>query len=257
MSDHTARRRELPEVTQATLFSHPTGDNPVDAVDNSEPPSALGNADDPAQPAERAIAKPPNEIPGSTTASNTDGDGGTNGNDSDEPATGRDMARAALAAAREKADARSRAPSARARGKPASESGSRQHPRRRRWAGPGADERDPQPIGRLVSRISAERGWHERLAHGRVFGSWARLVGAEVAEHAEPVSLREGELTVRASSTAWATQLRLLQRQLLGKIAAGVGHGVVTRMRINGPAAPSWRKGVRHIPGRGPRDTYG
>jgi predicted nucleic acid-binding Zn ribbon protein len=108
-----------------------------------------------------------------------------------------------------------------------------------------------------VSRLSTQLGWTSRLANGRVFGQWATLVGAEVAEHAQPVSLNNGELTVRASSTAWATQLRLLQRQLLARIAAGVGHGVVTTMRIQGPTAPSWRKGPRHIPGRGPRDTYG
>ena len=82
-------------------------------------------------------------------------------------------------------------------------------------------------------------------------------VGAEVAEHARPVELRDGELTVAASSTAWATQLRLLQRQLLGKIAAGLGPNVVRRLKVQGPTAPSWRKGPRHAPGRGPRDTYG
>lgn len=78
-----------------------------------------------------------------------------------------------------------------------------------------------------------------------------------MAEHAKPISLREGELTVQAESTAWATQLRLLQRQLLAKIAAGVGDGVVKRIKVAGPATPSWRYGLRHVPGRGPRDTYG
>ncbi|MFD5089019.1 DciA family protein [Amycolatopsis thailandensis] len=132
-----------------------------------------------------------------------------------------------------------------------------QSSRRRRWSGPGADIRDPQPLGRLASRIAVDRGWNTRLANGQVFGHWARLVGDEVAEHAQPVALKDGELTVRASSTAWATQLRLLQSQLLAKIAKGVGHGVVKKMRIQGPTAPSWRKGPRHVPGRGPRDTYG
>ncbi|HKS48784.1 MAG TPA: DciA family protein [Amycolatopsis sp.] len=164
------------------------------------------------------------------------------------------MARAALAAVRAKAEARGAEPGVRKPGK-AGEFG--QNPRRRRWSGPGSDPRDPQPLGRLMSRMANERGWADRLNGGRVFGQWARLVGEEVAEHAQPVALKDGELTVQASSTAWATQLRLLQGQLLTKIAAGVGHGVVRRMRIHGPAAPSWRKGTRHIPGRGPRDTYG
>lgn len=102
-----------------------------------------------------------------------------------------------------------------------------------------------------------DRNWSGRLAGGQVFGRWAGLVGADVAEHTRPVRFADGELTVQADSTAWATQLRLLQRQLLAKIAAEVGHGVVLRLRVQGPAAPSWRHGPRHVPGRGPRDTYG
>jgi len=82
-------------------------------------------------------------------------------------------------------------------------------------------------------------------------------VGEQIAEHAQPVALREGILHITAESTAWATQLRLVQSQVLAKIAAEVGDGVVTALRISGPEAPSWRKGPRHISGRGPRDTYG
>jgi predicted nucleic acid-binding Zn ribbon protein len=78
-----------------------------------------------------------------------------------------------------------------------------------------------------------------------------------VAVHARPVELKDAELTVQADSTAWATQLRLLQRQLLAKIAAAVGNDVVKRLKVLGPTAPSWRFGTRHVRGRGPRDTYG
>jgi predicted nucleic acid-binding Zn ribbon protein len=177
----------------------------------------------------------------------------------EEPATGRtpgrDLAHAALEAAKAKAKERGAPPNLR-RGR-INGGGSGQNPRRRRWSGSGADARDPQPLGRLVSRLVSDSGWQDTMTNARVFGQWARLVGEDVAEHAQPVALKDGELTVRASSTAWATQLRLLQGKLLAKIAAGVGHGVVKRMRIQGPTAPSWRKGPRHVPGRGPRDTYG
>ncbi|WP_084145093.1 DciA family protein [Amycolatopsis jejuensis] len=168
--------------------------------------------------------------------------------------SGRDLAHAALEAAKAKARERGAPPNLR-RGRITGGGG--QNPRRRRWSGPGADARDPQPLGRLVSRLISDSGWQDTMTNARVFGQWARLVGEDVAEHAQPVTLKDGELTVRATSTAWATQLRLLQGKLLAKIAAGVGHGVVKRMRIQGPTAPSWRKGPRHVPGRGPRDTYG
>lgn len=169
--------------------------------------------------------------------------------------SGRDLAHAALEAAKAKAKERGGPPGLR-RARVTGGTGT-QNARRRRWSGPGADIRDPQPLGRIASRLFVDRGWNEQLASARVFGQWAALVGENVAEHARPVALKDGELTVQASSTAWAMQLRTLQRQLLAKIAAGVGNGVVLRMRIQGPTAPSWRKGPRHVSGRGPRDTYG
>jgi predicted nucleic acid-binding Zn ribbon protein len=165
---------------------------------------------------------------------------------------GSDLARAALRAAQEAAKT-SRAAGGTPRRR-VTVAGSR---RRRRWSGAGPDDRDPQPLGRLAARLATDRGWAERLAGGHVFGRWATLVGEDVAEHATPVALEAGVLTVQAASTAWATQLRLLQHQLLAKIAAGVGNGVVKRIKVQGPTAPSWRYGPRHVSGRGPRDTYG
>ncbi|WP_243841719.1 DUF721 family protein [Mycobacterium sp. DL592] len=128
---------------------------------------------------------------------------------------------------------------------------------RRRWSGPGPDRRDPQPLGAATRDLAKSRGWSPRVAEGTVFAQWATVVGEQIAEHAQPTALREGVLSVSAESTAWATQLRMVQAQLLAKIAAAVGDGVVTSLKITGPTAPSWRKGRLHISGRGPRDTYG
>lgn len=128
---------------------------------------------------------------------------------------------------------------------------------RKRWSGPGPDARDPQPLGRLAGDLAKTRGWSGRVAEGSVFGRWQEVVGEDIAAHAAPTALRDGVLHISAESTAWATQLRMVQGQLLAKIAAAVGDGVVTSLRITGPSAPSWRKGPRHISGRGPRDTYG
>jgi len=87
--------------------------------------------------------------------------------------------------------------------------------------------------------------------------AFSKVWDASIAAHATPTSLNDGMLTVSAESTAWATQLRMVQAQLLAKIATAVGDGVVTSLKIVGPLAPSWRKGRYHIAGRGPRDTYG
>ncbi len=137
----------------------------------------------------------------------------------------------------------------------------RDEPKRRRgrrgYTGPGPDPRDPQLFGALLAKLIKDRGWRQPAAEGAVFGAWERVVGAEIAAKSRPTKLEDRELTVEAVSTAWATQLRMLSRKLLTQIAAEVGPNVVTRIRVHGPAAPSWRHGPRRVRGRGPGDTYG
>lgn len=160
-----------------------------------------------------------------------------------------DAARAALARARRGARDRGLRP-----GSPAG---------RRRRAGRVAprrseDGRDPAALGDQVDRLLRDRDWRVDVAAGSVMGRWAEIVGPGVAEHAEPVSFEDGVLTVRAESTAWATQLRWLESTVLAGLEGAVGAGVVTRLRVVGPAAPSWKRGPRTArDGRGPRDTYG
>lgn len=122
----------------------------------------------------------------------------------------------------------------------------------------GSRGRDPMTIGDQVDRIMGDRGWQVDVAAGSVMGRWPEIVGPQVAEHCEPVSFEAGVLSVRADSTAWATQIRLLSSSLLGRIGDAVGPDVVHELRVHGPSAPSWSRGLRRTSdGRGPRDTYG
>jgi predicted nucleic acid-binding Zn ribbon protein len=129
--------------------------------------------------------------------------------------------------------------------------------RLRGYSGPGPDPRDPQPFGALLAKLVKARGWQQPAAEARIFGTWDTLVGADLASHCRPVKLENGELTLEAESTAWATQLRLLTGRLLTRITTEVGREVVTRIYVHGPVAPSWVKGPKRVRGRGPRDTYG
>lgn len=159
-----------------------------------------------------------------------------------------DRARAAAAVRRAQSAETARADASRAA---AGRRGSRRVP------GPPRDPGEPVRFGEAVAGLLADRGWETDLAVGAVLGRWDALVGAELAAHCSPVSLIDGELVLQAESTAWATQVRLLQRSLLDILAAELGHGLVRAVTVHGPVAPSWGHGPRRVKGRGPRDTYG
>jgi predicted nucleic acid-binding Zn ribbon protein len=101
-------------------------------------------------------------------------------------------------------------------------------------------------------------GWALAAATGSVFGRWAQIVGPDLAAHTTPESLSDGELTVTADSTAWATQVRLLAAQLVRRLNSELGDGAVLRVRVRGPATVTRKPGEWRVRGsRGPRDTYG
>lgn len=170
----------------------------------------------------------------------------------DEPneGDGPSAARAALNRARAAAQARGTATRGRQPGRRALDAARR--------SGAFPDARDPQPVGRLVDGLVAERGWQAALSVGAVLGRWSEIVGPDVAAHCSPEAFTDGVLTLRADSTAWATQVRLLSAALLRRLAEETGEGTVTKVVVRGPSAPSWKRGPRRAPGSvGPRDTYG
>ncbi len=117
--------------------------------------------------------------------------------------------------------------------------------------------RDPRGIGEVMDALTTKLGWESPLARSELLASWESIVGEETAEHSQPVGIEEGVLSVRCDSTAWATQLRLMRVQILNLITARYPDAGIDSLRFEGPGAPSWKRGPRSIPGRGPRDTYG
>lgn len=84
-------------------------------------------------------------------------------------------------------------------------------------------------------------------ATGRVWSAWDEIVGPAVAAHAEPTSLRDGVLRVRADSPAWATEIGYLADEIRSRANAVTGRPLVSEVRVwTGP-----RPGGAGAPGGG------
>lgn len=168
-----------------------------------------------------------------------------------------DAARAVLS--RMRAAARSATPARQAQ-VPTGTRPSRRRPRPAAggYSGPAPDGRDPLTIGSAWAALVDDQGWRAGLDVASLHGLWPQIVGSANAEHApvESFELESRQLIVRATSTAWAEQLRLMLPAVRKAVDAHVGPGVVRDIRILGPAPPPTRGRLR-VRGRGPRDTYG
>lgn len=127
----------------------------------------------------------------------------------------------------------------------------------------GPDGRRPRrqlnlpSAGAVLNKEITSRGWEKNLASGWVTGHWEQLVGEKIAQHTKVEMVKDSALFITCDSTAWATNLRYMQREILRSIREKAGPDVITELKIFGPQAPNWRKGKLHVKGRGPRDTYG
>jgi len=125
------------------------------------------------------------------------------------------------------------------------------------YSGKGPGARDPQLLSDVLGRLLRDKGWTSDVSVGGVIGRWREVVGDQVADHCQPETFEDKVLVVRADSTAWATQVRLLVPTLLRRLAEEVGEGVVEQVTVLGPAGPGFRRGRRTVRGPGPRDTFG
>jgi predicted nucleic acid-binding Zn ribbon protein len=117
--------------------------------------------------------------------------------------------------------------------------------------------RDPLHMSDAFRELTGNLGWNSSLAEAKMFVEWPLLVGEEVADHARPIGVEDGKLVIQASSSAWATQLRLMRHELLVVLADKLPEVPIDSITVLAPGAPSWKNGPRSVPGRGPRDTYG
>lgn len=117
--------------------------------------------------------------------------------------------------------------------------------------------RDPRGLGAVMDSLTSELGWKPLLAQSALLENWEEIVGEETAAHSKPEAIQEGVLVVRCESSAWAASLRMMANRLVGEVSLRFPDAGIQSIRFMGPDAPSWKRGSRSIPGRGPRDTYG
>lgn len=117
--------------------------------------------------------------------------------------------------------------------------------------------RDPRVFGDVLSSLTLALGWDSHLAESHLSSAWLDIVGPDVATHAQPRELNEGTLTVVCDTTAWATQLRLMESTIITNVLNRVPEIDLHRIIFLGPNAPTFKRGMRSVPGRGPRDTFG
>jgi predicted nucleic acid-binding Zn ribbon protein len=90
--------------------------------------------------------------------------------------------------------------------------------------------RAPRALSIALGRVAA--GLEPATTLARVQGCWVEAVGDVVSTEAQPVSERDGVVTVACRSSVWAQELEMLGPELLGKLNTALGDQSVAQLRF-------------------------
>jgi len=92
--------------------------------------------------------------------------------------------------------------------------------------------------GEVLDRWLRNRGRDKDVREYTIRHRWSELVGPQLAERTQPVSLREGLLTLVVASAAWLNELSFMRSSILQRVNELVGGSVVAIRLVAGRVTP-------------------
>lgn len=90
---------------------------------------------------------------------------------------------------------------------------------------------DPVRIAGTLGALARGWGMESPIESARIFSSWDRIVGPEVAARCRPTSLKGGVLKVRTESAVWASEFRYLSADVIRRINSDLGAQIVREVK--------------------------
>jgi predicted nucleic acid-binding Zn ribbon protein len=97
----------------------------------------------------------------------------------------------------------------------------------------------PEPVGEILSRLFAARGWGRRQGRLHLENAWAEAVGTEHAPHTRVAGLRRGVLEVEVANAVLFQELaHFHKRRLLEELRRRLPGTPLTDLRFR---AGTWK----------------
>ena len=90
----------------------------------------------------------------------------------------------------------------------------------------------PRPVSDSLGAVARNLGGAGGPGLVDLLNRWPEVVGAQLAAHCRPVSLRANVLTIAADEPAWGAQLGWLEAELRSRLDEALGTGAVTRIAV-------------------------
>ncbi|QWA26838.1 DUF721 domain-containing protein [Streptomyces osmaniensis] len=112
------------------------------------------------------------------------------------------------------------------------------------------EQGDPQGLGTVLQKLTDQQGWNDSIGGGNLLDQWPQICPTELATTVQPAAYdpERGLLSLRPCSPAYATQLRLFQHTLVQHLNRALGRRAVRSIRILAPTAAAPAPATEAIP---------
>lgn len=93
----------------------------------------------------------------------------------------------------------------------------------------------PKRLGSSLAKVVAARAPQTLLAEVQM--AWPEVAGPQISANAEPVSERDGAVTIACATGPWSQELEMIGDTLLERLSGALGEGRIERLRFTADLA--------------------
>jgi predicted nucleic acid-binding Zn ribbon protein len=90
----------------------------------------------------------------------------------------------------------------------------------------------PKQVRETLQKYLDKAGISEKIEAASVVPDWPRLVGEGIAGVTTPLRVTNGVLVVGVQSSAWLSELKLMEREIIKRLNAEKARGKISAIRF-------------------------
>ncbi len=91
---------------------------------------------------------------------------------------------------------------------------------------------EPHLLRRVLKKFIASNSLGESISQIELLTRWEEILSPILSKHAKPSGIREGELLIEVSSSAWMNELLFLKDELKNRLNEAVGRELIKGIRF-------------------------
>jgi predicted nucleic acid-binding Zn ribbon protein len=91
---------------------------------------------------------------------------------------------------------------------------------------------EPKNLSEYLARLISNLGWEEKMYQAKLLDLWSEIIGDSAAESVKIFNLKKGVLTLKTEASAWRSEMKIREEQIIEIINKKLNNNVVKELKI-------------------------